>query len=332
MSIQRNVEGLRQNAQKKRQESFDKVDRGIKEMIRTRQKINFITVAAACGVSKAFLYKETEIKNRIEHLRQQSTETARIAPEQRPSESSKDAIIKTLRERIKVLSDKVKELEHQNATVYGKIVQMSEIEAENKRLKVQNESLNQQLRNTAVNQPNQDVITDLKVIEFSQADVLLIQNTQPESAVNVISMEDKRAVLDRVSPDLDSLGIKVNSTLAKVIRSAPEAAVLSAVAALKEAIASDRIERPGAWLKTAIENQWIPNEALEKTAKAGSSGQPTFREWYDLAKAYGVITAFEECDGVMTVRENAGGWYTYEDYVAKGWTIEYFRAWNKRRV
>ncbi len=80
------------------------------------------------------------------------------------------------------------------------------------------------------------------------------------------------------------------------------------------------------------ESQWIPNEALEKQAKAASTSKPTFREWYDLAKAYGVITAFEERDGVMMVRENAGQWHTYEDYVAKGWTIEYFRAWKSRRM
>jgi small-conductance mechanosensitive channel len=317
MKTQRNVEGLRQNAQRKRQESFDKVDRGIKEMIRTKQKINFKTVAAVCGVSKAFLYKESEIKGRIEHLRQQSTEAACIAPEQRPSESSKDALIKTLRERLKVLSEKVKELEHQNATVYGKIVQMTEIEAENRRLKTQNESLKQQIVNVELTQPTQDTVPDLKFVE---------------STGKVSSITDKRAILDQISQDLDSLGIKVNSTLAKVIRSASESVVLNAIAALKEAIASDRIERPGAWLKTAIENQWISNEALEKIPKTVSNSPHTFREWYDLAKAYGKITAFEDCDGVMMVRENAGGWYTYLEYVAKGWTIEYFRGWKSRRI
>ncbi|WP_310411627.1 DUF6262 family protein, partial [Chamaesiphon sp. OTE_8_metabat_110] len=213
MNIQRNVEGLRQNAQRKRQESFDKVDRGIKEMIRTRQKINFNTVAAACSVSKAFLYKETAIKERIEHLRQQSTESARIAPEQRPSESSKDALIKTLKERVKVLSEKVKELEHQNATVYGKIVQMSEIQAENKKLKTQNESMKQQLADAA---HLTQTTPDLRVVK---------------STTEISLIEDKRAILDQISSDLDSLGIKVNSTLLKVVKSAPESVVLNAIAA-----------------------------------------------------------------------------------------------------
>ena len=128
------------------------------------------------------------------------------------------------------------------------------------------------------------------------------------------------------------MGVKLNSTLTKVIRAAPESVVLNAIAALKEAVSSGRIERPGGWLKTAIEARWIPNEAVEAMPVIANTSQPTFREWYDLAKVYGVIKAFEDRHGVMMVQENSGHWYTYEDYVAKGWTLDYFRRWKSHRV
>jgi hypothetical protein len=132
MANQRNTEGLRLNAQKKRKESFDRVDKGIQELIRSKQRINFNTVAAASGVSKAFLYKESEVKARIEHLRQQHGGNSRIPLEQRASDASKDAVIKTLKERIKALSERVRALEHQNAVAYGKIAEMNLLENKTK--------------------------------------------------------------------------------------------------------------------------------------------------------------------------------------------------------
>jgi Family of unknown function (DUF6262) len=269
MKNQRNVEGLRQNAQKKRQESFDKVDRGIKEMIRTRQRINFNTVAAACGVSKAFLYKEAEIKDRIEHLRQQSTETVRVAPEQRPSESSKDSLIKTLRERVKILSDKVKELEYQNATVYGKIVQMSEIEAENRKLKAQLAAA----QSTPVTPINLNIV---------------------EPTTKVTSLADKRNVSDQISKELDELGIKLNSTLSKVVRSAPDSVVMKAIAALKDQLTRSEVTNPGGWLAKAIEGEWTVAEPINPS-------QPPQREIFTVSVESNPTTKLVSLDKLKTL-------------------------------
>ena len=118
MTTQRNVEGLRQNAQRKRQEALEKVEQGIRQLIKEGKTLNFNTVAQAADVSKAFLYKEPEIKERIEQLRLQGTKKA---PElkQRASDASKDAIIRNLRERVKKLEAEVKDLRKQNEVAYG---------------------------------------------------------------------------------------------------------------------------------------------------------------------------------------------------------------------
>ncbi len=77
-----------------------------------------------------------------------------------------------------------------------------------------------------------------------------------EPVAKVPSLQQNRTiksnVSDRIEQELASLGVKLNSTLSKVIRSAPESVVMNAIAALKEAITSGKIEHPGGWLKTAI--------------------------------------------------------------------------------
>lgn len=92
MRHQRNVEGLRSYAQQKRQESFEKVDQGIKQLLRAGRSINFNTVAEASGVSKAWLYKEPDIKARIEQLREQGVTKKSVLEE--AMESLKEAIAK----------------------------------------------------------------------------------------------------------------------------------------------------------------------------------------------------------------------------------------------
>jgi Skp family chaperone for outer membrane proteins len=67
----RNTEGVEKHAQMRRQEADQKVDQAIKRLIKTKAKINFNQVAMESGVSKAFLYNNQEIRNRIEGLRKQ---------------------------------------------------------------------------------------------------------------------------------------------------------------------------------------------------------------------------------------------------------------------
>jgi predicted transcriptional regulator len=312
------IAALKGAAIAKQERCAENFDKAINKLFQNNEPITFANVAREAGVSQSYLYKIPEARERVIELRAQQRKASKPNRPQTASDASKAVIVYELRERIKKLESELKDLRNINKGMAGKLYQLQEFESLVGRLRTENESLKSQLeaaRSAAPTPP------DLTIVE---------------PVTKVTSLEEKRtiksSISDKIKQELDGLGVKLNSTLSKVICSAPEQIVLTAIAALKEAITSGRIEHPGGWLKTAIESQWIPNEAIQKQAKAASTSAPTFREWYDLAKAYGVITAFEEREGVMMVRENAGQWYIYEDYVARGWTIEYFRAWKSRRM
>ncbi|WP_193198648.1 DUF6262 family protein [Nostoc sp. MG11] len=73
MNHDRNVEGLRQNAYRKRLEAIEKTEKGIQKLLQEGKSINFKAVAEAAEVSTAWLYKEPVIKERIQILRDQNT-------------------------------------------------------------------------------------------------------------------------------------------------------------------------------------------------------------------------------------------------------------------
>ena len=87
--------------------------------------------------------------------------------------------------------------------------------------------------------------------------------------------------------------IKLNTTLTKAIKSASVEIVLSAIEALKEAMAKGNIERPGGWLKRAIEDGWMPNEKHLPESKVE---RDIFNEWYNLAKKQKLIMASSKGD------------------------------------
>lgn len=345
------IAALKSAAIAKQERCAQNFDKAINKLVRDNEPITFANVARAAGISESYLYKIPEAKERVIELRAQQRQASKPNRPQTASDASKAVIIHELRERIKNLEAEIKDLRNINKGMAGKLYQLQEFESLVSRLRIENDRLKSQLADEIAlrelsltpqegnpqhvfYQPESD-----RSVASTLPDLTLAKPLDPsivKPVAKVTALQQKRSiksnVSDRIEQELASLGVKLNSTLSKVIRSVPESVVMNAIAALKEAITSGRIEHPGGWLKTAIESQWTPNEAIEKHAKGANTSQPTFREWYDLAKAYGVITAFEERDGVMMVRENAGQWHTYEDYVAKGWTIEYFRAWKSQRT
>jgi len=80
---ERNVEGLRQMLKRRGMRRL----RGHKELSPGREgrAVNFKTVAEVAGVSTVWLYKEPQIKERIEHLRQQQVERKSLTSKTRAS-------------------------------------------------------------------------------------------------------------------------------------------------------------------------------------------------------------------------------------------------------
>jgi len=305
MTIERNVEGLAIAAQRKRQETLEKVEQGIQKLVKEQKVINFNTVAQASGVSKAWLYKESGIKTRIEHLRANNSKTKEIPPKQKSSDASKDAIIKTLKERIKKLEAENRGLREQHEAIYGRILQASEIEHRLERLEAENTRLQKELE-ACLAQPQSSSV-------FKKSDI-----------TPVLTKKSKGEISDAIKNELISLGIKLNSTLASKIRSSTEEAVLTAIEALKEQLQIRVVKSPGGWLATALDDTdtWEPNQPL------GQENNPAdlFSEWYDLAREFGIaIGSRKEDDGSISVQENTGQWFPFHEFSSK-WTLRYLRS------
>lgn len=97
-----------------------KVDEAIQRLLRVSQSINFNSVASEAGITKATLYRNQELRERIESLRKQQSQ----APSQKQlkrdlDENNKDAIIALLQRRIKKLEGELKQLREQQKISYG---------------------------------------------------------------------------------------------------------------------------------------------------------------------------------------------------------------------
>ncbi|MEH1918015.1 hypothetical protein [Nostoc sp.] len=118
------------------------------------------------------------------------------------------------------------------------------------------------------------------------------------------------------------MGIKLTSTLASKIRNSTQEIVESAIEALKEQLQHQIIRSPGAWLATAIDDAWQPNQPLGEETHVAD----IFSQWYILAREFGiVIGSRKEDDGSIWVQENTGHWFLFEQFSSK-WTIEYLRS------
>ena len=102
--------------------ALDKVDKAIRELSLTEQKINFNSVSQLSGVSKTFLYNNDEIKKRIEELRdKQVSKTINQRAKYDKTSKSKDIIIMAKDKKIKELEEENKKLKEQLEVLRGKL-------------------------------------------------------------------------------------------------------------------------------------------------------------------------------------------------------------------
>ena len=160
MTSKRNTQGLNDSAQRKRQETFNKVDKGIQHLIKKQLPITFSAVALAAGVSKAWLYKEASVKQRIEQLRDQSRSTGAPRRQASASEQSLRGINQTLRTRLQTVEAENRELRRQNEIFGGYLLRIRDLEKQVQRLETENQRLKRPKADTIVS--SQDAIQDLK--------------------------------------------------------------------------------------------------------------------------------------------------------------------------
>ncbi|MBD5797610.1 transposase [Bacillus pseudomycoides] len=99
-----------------------KIDEAIQRLVRANQNINFNSVASEAGVAKATLYNNTGIRERIESLRQQQAQVSTQKQIKRETdENNKDAIIASLKRKIKKSDEENKELREQLKFAYAEV-------------------------------------------------------------------------------------------------------------------------------------------------------------------------------------------------------------------
>jgi len=103
---ERNTAGLVAHAHQRKEEKRKRVDEAIIHLLREQKAINFNSIAKAADVSKAYLYSQPQLRDRIETLRQQGLEQTmrkRVAHPTGKTDAGKDLVILAKDRRIKEL-------------------------------------------------------------------------------------------------------------------------------------------------------------------------------------------------------------------------------------
>jgi uncharacterized coiled-coil DUF342 family protein len=118
---ERNTAGLREAGLKRRAEAQTRVEEAIKTLLREEKDITFNAVIQSAGVAKSWLYKQTELRERIDALRKQSARKVKTPVKNAATDNSKDTMISVLRNQIKQLKSEIDALNKQLEVAYGLI-------------------------------------------------------------------------------------------------------------------------------------------------------------------------------------------------------------------
>ncbi|MGV3466862.1 MAG: DUF6262 family protein [Heyndrickxia sp.] len=114
MSTKNINEHLKQVHELKRKRTIQKVKKAIDLLMDRNEKINFNSISKSSGVSKATLYKNTEIRQLIEKMRLQNTSLPSLQQIKREKEERyKGVMISSLKKRIKLLEEENNELKEE---------------------------------------------------------------------------------------------------------------------------------------------------------------------------------------------------------------------------
>jgi chromosome segregation ATPase len=271
----RKIEALQEAAAEKARESAQRVEKALGKMIKQGQIITFKSVAHVANVSTAYLYKQADLRNRIETLRDQQKNSSK--PKQSPpaSDNSKAVIIYNLRAENKKLRTEIDELRRINESLTGRLYQLQNTNNLAERLRTENESLQQQVKEL--------------VHSLAECESKLPQKVTPISKAKRKSSDIPESIKTR----LESLGVKQNATLVKVINSTSELEVLTALDAVEQYARANDVSNTGGLVVDAIKQKWEPSAPL-KAANVVSSAQPQesdFSRWFEAAQKKGIVLA-----------------------------------------
>lgn len=231
-SKQARIAKLQQVQADRKEDSLQRVYKAIERLQKIDAKVNFTTVAKEANLSVSYLYKYPEVKHRIAEVRNQQRSFP-TAPVAQPNSTVGAKVVTKLKERIAQLDRENQELKRKNEALAGQVYRVHYLQEQVER--------------------QQQLIADLQAA---------LKDQQLASKVTPISTKRKAVVDDRIQAELDSLGVELNPTLIKTIKSATEATVLDAIEALKEQLGKKDIPNPGGWLNQAIKEGWTKPELV----------------------------------------------------------------------
>ena len=121
----------KQNSQRK-QDTAERVNKAIDKLKRKNTSINFETVAKEAGVSRATLYNNTKLKERIMGLRAMD-----LTPTSEGGAEPKKTKVQRLEATVAELRARVRQLEADKKNLIVQLVDYEETKAENERLRRQ---------------------------------------------------------------------------------------------------------------------------------------------------------------------------------------------------
>jgi len=122
MSTYNRQNHLKELHRQRKEATHTKAESAIMRLIKSNKAVNFNSVAAESGLSKATLYSNADLRESIEKLRfRQSQAPTPAAVRLEMSEQSKDAIIASLRRKIQVLQEENQQLKNQVELNYAEL-------------------------------------------------------------------------------------------------------------------------------------------------------------------------------------------------------------------
>lgn len=235
---QARIAKLQQVQADRKEDSLQRVYKAIERLQKIDAKVNFTTVAKEANLSVSYLYKYPEVKHRIAEVRNQQRSFP-TAPVAQSNSTAGAKVVTKLKERITQLDKENQELKRKNEALAGQVYRVHYLQ----------EQVEHQ----------QQLIADLQAA---------LKDQQLASKVTPISTKRKAVVEERIQAELDSLGVELNPTLTKTIKSATEATILDAIEALKEQLGKKDIPNPGGWLNQAIKEGWTKPEPVSQVPQA----------------------------------------------------------------
>lgn len=103
-----NPDNLRRAAAAKTAAATARAEQGIRDMVRRGEPITFRGLAQTAGVSLDFLYRNTEIRQRVEKLRNQQRRTSPVLPD-RADPDQPSSVVRTLTAKLAELKRRHRE-------------------------------------------------------------------------------------------------------------------------------------------------------------------------------------------------------------------------------